>query len=796
MLHLAAVVVIVLAMSPATRNLDNIKMALYLVLGPVVLVVALGEMALGRLRRPPVFLVAALAAYFIVSLLSFAFSKYRWVGYPELLFLWASFGFCLGGFAHGVSARGTRVLLLSMTGLLFLVNLLGFFQFDVFGTGSTGVRLLQRLLGGDPDPGASATGLQTLLHTFSASASTSLMSTILNRDFYAAFCLLFLAFPIALALLTDHKGLRLWAAATSGLSVLSIMLCQSKGEYIALGVFALVLPALLAMQGRPLRLWRGYGSAWLLGTAMLTASFMIVRGPMLGAQLKSLHHSVQSRLIIHAGAYRIFQDFPLLGGGPGTFRIYFPEYRSPDYFDWGISNLTNFSHNFVLDLLSETGVLGLLAAAAIVAPMGIRVILRSRDDREGHFAIPAACLTAALLAFLISNLTSVSSRWPIGAVGMWSVIGVLYGLLDASHDRPLPLSPPVPRRWLPVESMPALMALFGLTVLMSAPAALQARTYWRSQRAFADGFLLAEQYRDFAIQRIYAGRDLSPPEHAFLVDRLGTAAAHLRRALDIDPNFASALYHLGSTESLLAGLAPERVDEHLHASIGAYTELARLAPDYAELPYNLGIAHLQFARRLREELHALPPGAAAERDRIELDLGRHQAEALGHFERMGRLSNRAEVLLNLGEAYHGAGRPDLTMGVYRRGAELHPDDVRFPRRMIPTAAAAGDVEAGVEARFALWRHEPLRLDLLLGDDGALELSLRYELREEFDEIIGALLERYPVDAEVYAIEARAADQWNDAERLSEALRNYRALGGAAGEILGLEGKAGGDGEPL
>lgn len=770
---LVVLVVIVLAMSPATRNLDNIKMALYLGLGPLLLAGVAAEGALGRLAalRPTVFVLWGI--YLAVSAVSMFASDYRWAGTPELFFLWASLGFSAAGAAMASEASGLRVMLIVMSGLLLVVNLFGFAQFDLFGTGTTGVTLLQDLIWRPGAvPSADSPGFQTLLYTFSTSASGSLMSTILNRDFYAAFCLLFMGFPLALGLLSERRGLKAFGFATVGLSLLSIVLCQSKGEYVALAALGVLLPALLALGG--MRPWPrgGTWTAWLAGSLMLVGAFVLVKSPEIGDQLKSLDHSLRSRLIIHRGAFDIFLEFPWLGGGPGTFKIYFPEFRSPDYFDWGISNVTNFAHNFFLDALSETGAAGFAAVCLLLGAAAweaVRTIRRRRDDLT---VIVSACLLSCVTAFLISNLTSVSARWPIGAVGLWTVVGMLSGM----GGRGYPAAPgaAAARRGFVALLIPAALAL---------PLCLnQAWTYWRSQTVFAEGYLLAEQYRDFAIQRIYDGEAMSGEEQAHLTERLNAAARSLRRSTEIDPTLISAYYHLGSTESLLAGLEPSRSDEHLEQALEAFDALAALAPDYAELPYNLGIVHYQFAVRYQRLLEERPPQDASARAALQQLVEQHEMAAVSHFERMGELSQRPEVLLNLGESYSRIGRHDRARDIYLRGMNLNPGELRFAERLLRTSTLLGDESSIVVAQLAMWRRQPLLLDLVLGEDGALARLVGRGDREDFDAAAAEVEARMPADPRLYRLRAMAAERWGSAEARESEIARYLNLGGDASAI--------------
>lgn len=789
---LAMLVVIVLAMSPATRNLDNIKMALFLALGPLLLAAVAGEGAMGRLAGVRLSLPIGWAVYLGVTAASMAASAYRWAGMPELLFLWSCAGFTMAGAAMGASRSGMRVMMTGMSGLLLVVNLIGFAQFDLFDTGVTGVTLLQDAIWGKGAiPSGEAAGWQTLFYTFATSASNSLMSTILNRDFYAAFCLLFLGFPLALGWVSRRPGLKALGFGTAGLSLLSILLCQSKGEYIALAALGGMLPALLALAGKRPHFRSGLRNAWLVGAALLVGTILFVKSPAIGDQLKSLDHSLRSRLIIHRGAFNIFLDFPWLGGGPGTFKIYFPQYRSPDYFEWGISNVTNFAHNYFLDALSETGAAGCLALCALLGVVAIQSMRTIRREEDEVRVIASACLLACLAAFLISNLTSVSARWPIGAVGLWTVVGMLSGLStggspafrvpggegNGGQGRANRVHPWGGRRTVFLATLiPAVAALpFCLNY---------AGTYWRSQAVFGEGYLLAEQYRDFAIQKIYGGESLTEAEQAYLVERLNTAAGALRQAGEIDPTLISAFYHLGSTESLLSGLDAPRVDSHLEGALEAFERLAAYAPDYAELPYNLGIVHYQIAVRYQQVMENLPESSREARGRLMESVQHHQREAVKYFERMGELSQRSEVLLNLGESYGRVGRHDRARDTYRRGMQLDPGEARFPQRLFREGLTLGDEGAVIEAQMAMWRHEPLNLELVLGEEGALARQIGLGEREAFEAAAVEVAQRMPVDPRLYSLRARAARRWGSPEEMEREVERVVRLGGDAGAIRG------------
>ncbi|MCK4245128.1 MAG: O-antigen ligase family protein, partial [Candidatus Omnitrophica bacterium] len=67
------------------------------------------------------------------------------------------------------------------------------------------------------------------------------------------------------------------------------------------------------------------------------------------------------RLLVWRGTIDMIKVHPLLGSGPGTFTIHYPNYRIPEYFlQKAVAPITAHAHNEYLEILSETGIFGLL----------------------------------------------------------------------------------------------------------------------------------------------------------------------------------------------------------------------------------------------------------------------------------------------------------------------------------------------------------------------------------------------------------------------------------------------------
>ncbi|MBI3964864.1 MAG: O-antigen ligase family protein [Chloroflexi bacterium] len=72
------------------------------------------------------------------------------------------------------------------------------------------------------------------------------------------------------------------------------------------------------------------------------------------------------RVDLYGIAVRAFADHPLLGAGPGTFGLLLMQYRIPP----GPAIVTNHAHNYYLNLLAETGIVGTASVVVLFGAIG------------------------------------------------------------------------------------------------------------------------------------------------------------------------------------------------------------------------------------------------------------------------------------------------------------------------------------------------------------------------------------------------------------------------------------------
>ncbi len=240
-----------------------------------------------------------------------------------------------------------------------------------------------------------------------------------------------LAAVLALALLTSGTRIRLWLL-TGSLVVLAAALAFSlvRAAWVATAAGAATLLALAPARSR-----------LVLVTVIVAA---IVGGQFLRPQpraeeeLRSIVSlpANRNRLVIWETALRIAADHPLTGVGFGGFSFAYTRYRPADAPDLSAS----FAHNIFLNVLTETGVLGLAAFGALCVVAlrgmirGVRSSVPDSPQRTAALAVLATTVTLLVNQLFDGTLWSIHlgvgifMLFALGAAGeAWSARGASLG---------------------------------------------------------------------------------------------------------------------------------------------------------------------------------------------------------------------------------------------------------------------------------------------------------------------------------------------------------------------------------
>jgi probable O-glycosylation ligase (exosortase A-associated) len=230
-----------------------------------------------------------------------------------------------------------------------------------------------------------------------------------NPNDMAAFALLQLSMAVGL-LTTERPKSWVWIAALAGVVLLPllVLMTQSRGGVIALGVFTILL--LTTRRRRPLAL---------VATVTLATSVALVAPSGVWTRMSGLatatraadlrkadpEGSANARFGLWKVAVKIIRDQPVLGVGAGAYHLAHEAYARDEEFDHAVKGPRD-THSTVLNVLAETGTPGLMLFLAFLLTTAlkaerIRRACRATLPRE---AMQLLYLELGLVAFLVAGI--------------------------------------------------------------------------------------------------------------------------------------------------------------------------------------------------------------------------------------------------------------------------------------------------------------------------------------------------------------------------------------------------------
>lgn len=217
------------------------------------------------------------------------------------------------------------------------------------------------------------------------------------------------AFAIVLALRIHHgdrpetRRRAAWETLVLGVLLLCEAFSMSRSGFLGIGAGTIVVLALNPRVARSPRFWSVLGIG--VGAVLVFAALGGVKpGLIVWRMISSFDpadESSSTHLSVGLYALGLVARFPLTGVGLGNFGYYYGS-------EVNVSTKAMMSHNAILSVLAESGLLGGAAFFALVVGVGRRPwrALRHRDAAVTHprlYAITAG-LFGALVALFVSNL--------------------------------------------------------------------------------------------------------------------------------------------------------------------------------------------------------------------------------------------------------------------------------------------------------------------------------------------------------------------------------------------------------
>ncbi len=653
--------------TPFTHQLDEIKNVLLMFGPPILLVLALLKMDFSSITWKRHGSLILFALYFLWMIISWAVNPYKLMGERVI---WFNLG--VGAFTVIFawfldSENKVRKTMIFFVTLGFISTILGLFLYAGRFTQGFYDALLEE---------GSQSRWATLFYTLFNSHG-DMYSFILNSDFYAAFLVMLIPIALSMFFVEQRTGFKVLALLSVLLMNVCLFLTNSNDSFISMFLFAYPLYFLLGW--KYVKEW-GLSRRFVLSFAGLTAiillAVVILMWPKLSATYDFKTNAFEGRRVLWGGGFWpwIYGDnlhgeradliSVIFGTGPGGYRHYFPWFRRPDFFDQQINNVTTFGHNFYLDVLLETGVVGLILFIGFhvrVVADGIRQI-RTTQSRT-HLLYQLAVIIG-LAGIAVQNYSSPNNRWAVAGMTYWCMFGLSMGLFYL--ENPGQPGENAERRIgnIPIYKLAKYSCMFLAVVFFvrCVIPGFQFGNYWSAARANADGL----RYMESAS---YPG--LSPEQR---LQFLNLAKTEFEQAIEDNPTFATSYYKLGHVYNQL-GMSD--------TAIKTYEELDQINPNYSEVHLNLGIMYAQKAGDLPQRLQEMQAETAsmltemqaasgARRDSLEQEYGEklEQMKSLGSNLAERRIELMETAYKHMKEASHQSKKPNTQYLTGSIGREL------------------------------------------------------------------------------------------------------------------------------
>lgn len=177
-------------------------------------------------------------------------------------------------------------------------------------------------------------------------------STHANPNFFGAFVIFASCLAGAQYLLTRKKSLLVLLAA----GLVGLIFTESKGAWVAYGAALACFAGLYTN-----RLLQGSARKHLKKINLAALCVLVVALAGAGFYASKRFQSVSFRTFTWLSAWEMVQDSPVVGTGPGSFKIIYPAYRRPQIFYIENSHNTETQHaeNEYLEQWATTGTIGL-----------------------------------------------------------------------------------------------------------------------------------------------------------------------------------------------------------------------------------------------------------------------------------------------------------------------------------------------------------------------------------------------------------------------------------------------------
>jgi len=201
------------------------------------------------------------------------------------------------------------------------------------------------------------------------------------------------------------------------------------GLVIGLGVMGLVF--FFVQKSKKIKIIGGLVMALLVSLLVILFAFRsnpVFDNTKMGEMLRAFSSNnvtLNTRLISWHAAWLDFHNHPILGVGHGNYATIFDKYFTPNFYNY-TPNETYFdrAHNNIVDIVSTTGLLGLLAYLSIFVAVFYYLIKAFKQKKINTWQL--ATLLGLIMAYFVQNLAVFDSM--VTYVSLFALLGFVYYL--------------------------------------------------------------------------------------------------------------------------------------------------------------------------------------------------------------------------------------------------------------------------------------------------------------------------------------------------------------------------------
>ena len=427
------------------------------------------------------------------------------------------------------------------------------------------------------------------IYNWGRGADVPLVSTFGNKNFLAGFLLLTTPVVFGCLLATKKLPMKIILGLLGLAQVYLIIATGTRtaflGLLIAVAVFVFLTFRFFLMGTKRDIPQKWFAVALVLIVLTLGLVFYISPEGIIEdlAQVPDLQRGTQRvRWIMWTGSTRAALDKPLTGHGHGIFQLVFPNYRPRFYHRFRVSHNTRHSHNEYMEVIMETGVIGLaffLLVMVVFSVLVYRFLYRSKSTFYSWIIIG---LVSSIYGSLAQNFASVNLRWMSTTFTFWLIFSLAIAAIRIACDHTenrakiknndrvtakQNILPPL--SWRTAAHF-VILLLFSVTV------------YQFYEVFMGDLYLKQMNTRIHAVEAGQPGVDWTFPLESG------------EKSIEYNPYHLSALYKMAYVNLQLGD----------YRSAGeAYDRLTDLAPNYAQVHNNVALVHDYEGNPYRKLLH-------------------------------------------------------------------------------------------------------------------------------------------------------------------------------------------------